>query len=558
MSIPRLVAVNVGLPQDVPWRGRTVHTGVFKYPVDGPQMVRTLNIDGDGQGDLGGHGGPHRAVMVYQLDSYEHWRAELGRDDLGYGQFGENFTVDGLPDDEVCIGDRLQIGDALFEVSQPRVTCYRVGMRMKEPRLPALLVSHHRPGFYLRVLREGVVQAGDEIAWEQTGPERMTVAEVDALLYLPGHDRAALARARRLPALSPGWQGSFEAMLDSGDATGNVGLTDAAAAPPVAWPGFRPMRVVDVEPESDSVRSLRLASIDGTALPAALPGQFVAVRIAVDADGTVATRSYSLSGPIGAPDYRVSVKRETHGLVSGFVYGRLRAEAIVDVAAPRGGFVLRDGGSPVLLISAGIGATPVLAMLHALADGGSRREIWWLHGARNSAEHPFAAEVRDLLARLPHARAEICYSAPLPTDQIGHDYTRRGHLAADVLQRLGHSDGRAGVRLRAAALHGRHPFVLDRSRAGRRSDRHRGLRRRSRDHPGHRRGTGRPAAPAAGRPGQRTGDLLRPQRSHRELAGRCRQPAGIRRGLRCADPLVLPHRDLSYLRDRAARRVGDL
>ena len=106
MSIPRLVAVNVGLPQDVPWRGRTVHTGVWKYPVDGPQMVRTLNIDGDGQGDLGGHGGPHRAVMVYQLDSYEHWRAELGRDDLEYGQFGENFTVDGLPDDEVCIGDR--------------------------------------------------------------------------------------------------------------------------------------------------------------------------------------------------------------------------------------------------------------------------------------------------------------------------------------------------------------------------------------------------------------------------------------------------------------------
>ncbi len=446
MSIPRLIAVNVGLPQDVPWRGRTVHTGVFKHPVDGPQMVRTLNIDGDGQGDLGGHGGPHRAVMVYQLDSYEHWRAELGRDDLGYGQFGENFTVDGLPDDEVCIGDRLQIGDALFEVSQPRVTCYRVGMRMNEPRLPALLVSHHRPGFYLRVLREGVVQAGDEIAWEQTGPERMTVAEVDALLYLPGHDRAALARARRLPALSPGWQGSFEAMLDAGDATGNVGLTDAAAAAPVAWPGFRPLRVVDVEPESDSVRSLRLASIDGTALPAALAGQFIAVRIAVDAAGTVATRSYSLSGPIGAPEYRVSVKRETHGLVSGFVYGRLRAEAIVDVAAPRGGFVLRDGGSPVLLISAGIGATPVLAMLHALADGGSHREIWWLHGARNSAEHPFAAEVRDLLARLPHARAEICYSAPLPTDQIDHDYTRRGHLAADVLQRIGiPTDGQAYV-----------------------------------------------------------------------------------------------------------------
>jgi hypothetical protein len=198
----------------------------------------------------------------------------------------------------------------------------------------------------MRVIEEGVVQAGDEIFKVRSGLGSMTVAEVDALLYLPGHDRTALARARRLPALSPGWQGSFAAMLDSGGATGNVGLTDAAAAPPVAWPGFRSLRVVDVEPESATVRSLRLASIDGTPLPAALPGQFVAVRIAMDTAGTVATRSYSLSGPIGAPDYRISVKRETHGVVSGFVYSTVRADAIVDVAAPRGGFVLGTAAYP--------------------------------------------------------------------------------------------------------------------------------------------------------------------------------------------------------------------
>ena len=112
-----------------------------------------------------------------------------GSTTLGYGQFGENFTVEGLPDDEVCIGDRYEIGAALFEVSQPRVTCYRVGLRLGEPQLPALLVAHRRPGFYLRVLREGVVEAGDPIDRVRSGPERMTVAEVDALLYLPGHDR---------------------------------------------------------------------------------------------------------------------------------------------------------------------------------------------------------------------------------------------------------------------------------------------------------------------------------------------------------------------------------
>src|SRR5918911_4012872 len=161
--VARLLAVNVGLPRDVPWRDATVHTGIWKHPVAGPRMVRRLNIDGDGQGDLAGHGGEHRAVLVYQIDSYRYWQQQLGRDDFAYGQFGENFTIDGLPDDEVCIGDRYRIGEAEFEVTQPRVTCYRVGIRMNDPRMPALLVEHRRPGFYFRVLKEGKVTAGDEI-----------------------------------------------------------------------------------------------------------------------------------------------------------------------------------------------------------------------------------------------------------------------------------------------------------------------------------------------------------------------------------------------------------
>ena len=151
----KLVSVNVGLPKDVSWQGRTVFTGVFKDPVTGPRRVRRLNVDGDGQGDLSGHGGEQRAVFVYQMDSYRYWERELGRSDFVYGQFGENFTVEGLTDAEVCIGDRYRIGGAVFEVTQPRVTCYRVGIRMNEPRIPALLVSHHRPGFYFRVLRGG-------------------------------------------------------------------------------------------------------------------------------------------------------------------------------------------------------------------------------------------------------------------------------------------------------------------------------------------------------------------------------------------------------------------
>jgi MOSC domain-containing protein YiiM len=224
----RLLAVNVGLPRDIAWRGRTVHTSVWKHPVVGRRLVKRLDIVGDAQGDLKGHGGEQRAVMVYQIESYRYWEAQLGRTGFTYGQFGENFTVEGLPDDQVCIGDRYRIGSALFEVTQPRVTCYRVGIRMDEPRMASLLVSHHRPGFYFRVLQEGEVGAGDEIVKVAEGLERMTVVEIDALLYLPGHSVRDLERALRIPALSNGWKGSFRALLDqargASQTSGNPGL----------------------------------------------------------------------------------------------------------------------------------------------------------------------------------------------------------------------------------------------------------------------------------------------------------------------------------------------
>ena len=212
---PRLISVNVGLPREITWRGKTIRTGIWKSPVVGRVIVRKLNIDGDGQGDLAGHGGVNRAVMVYQLDSYRYWERQLSRHDFSYGQFGENFTVEGLPDAEVCIGDRYRIGTALFEVSQPRVTCYRLGIRMDEPQMAALVVAHHRPGFYLRVLEEGEVGAGDEIVKVAEGSERMNVAEIDGLLYLPNHASEQLERALRIRALSQGWQDSFQAMLQN-------------------------------------------------------------------------------------------------------------------------------------------------------------------------------------------------------------------------------------------------------------------------------------------------------------------------------------------------------
>lgn len=435
-----LLAVSVGMPKSVPWQGRTTFTGVWKEPVPGPRMVRRLNVDGDGQGDLGGHGGEQRAVLVYQLDSYRHWQKELGRDDFTFGQFGENFTVDGLPDDEVCIGDRYRIGGAVFEVTQPRVTCYRVGMRMAEPRMAALLVAHGRPGFYFRVLEEGEVTAGDEIVKLGTGPEAMTVAEIDALLYLPGHPRDQVERALRIPALSPGWQASMRALLDTpagdgGGTAGNPGLTGAAAPPP-AWPGFRALRVVRVREESSSIFSLTLAAQDGGPLPAGMPGQFLTVRMRPDPDGPPLIRTYSLSGRPGAAEYRISVKQEPHGVGSGYLRRHIREGDLLEVAAPRGAFVLKEADTPVVLLSAGVGATPVMAMLYALADSSARREVWWLHMARDGENHPFAAESRALVGRLAGAHAYIAYSRPRESDRVGADYSGAGRLDAERIAAL--------------------------------------------------------------------------------------------------------------------------
>jgi ferredoxin-NADP reductase/MOSC domain-containing protein YiiM/ferredoxin len=436
----RLLSVNVGLPRDIRWRGETVHTGIWKEPVEGRRMARRLNIDGDGQGDLIGHGGEQRAVMVYQMDSYHYWESFLGRNNFTFGQFGENFTIEGLADEEVCIGDRYRIGGALFEVTQPRVTCYRVGIRMDEPAMAALLVSHHRPGFYFRVIEEGEVGAGDEIEKVADGTERMSITEIDALLYLPGHPSDQLERSLRIPALSPGWKTSLQALIDQeaswASGGGNAGLTPTAGAPP-AWPGFRSMRVARVDRESASVISLSFEATDGSSLPAALPGQFLVLRLRTKPELPPILRNYSMSGTPGADVYRVSVKHEVNGAASTFLHNHLAVGDGLDTSAPRGNFTLQPGDGTVVLLSAGIGATPVLAMLHALASATSPREVWWLYGARNSNEHPFAQEARELLKALAHSRSYIAYSRPNPEDRLGKDYDEAGHLNVRLFDQLG-------------------------------------------------------------------------------------------------------------------------
>ncbi len=425
-----LLSVNVGMPRDVRWRDRTVHTGIWKYPVDGPVMVRRLDVDGDGQGDTGGHGGEQRAVMLYQVESYRYWERQLGLEPLEHGAFSENFTVTGMADDQVCIGDRYRVGEATLEVTQPRVTCFRVGVRLGQPQMPGLLVAHRRPGFYLRVIREGHVRAGDTLELISRGPHALTVAEVDGLLYLPDPDIDRIRDASDVPALSPGWRQSFAEIL----AAHESGMTppDAEVGSEPGWQGFRPLTVTRLALETEQVLSIELDAERRGALPAPLPGQYLTLQV-VGASDPAPVRSYSICAVTDSGGYRIAVKREPGGLVSSWLHAHLQVGETLQAAAPRGGFTLDSRpDNPVVLTSAGIGVTPVLAMLHALAATDSLREVWWLHTARDGQHHPFAAEARELLARLPNAHTQVYFSRSGPSE----DGVIAGPLDGAALGRL--------------------------------------------------------------------------------------------------------------------------
>jgi ferredoxin-NADP reductase len=306
---------------------------------------------------------------------------------------------------------------------------------MNEPRMPALLTSSGRPGFYLRVLQEGEVGPGDEIVKVGEAKERMTVAEINALLYLPDHARDRLERALRIEALSPGWRTSFEALLES-QVNGNAGLVPEAASHP-ASPGFRPLAITAIDPESEDVLSLTMRSPNSQPLPTAMPGQYVVVRLQTAAGGPPIFRSYSLSGPLSTERYRISVKIEPNGAAGTYLREHVRVGDALDVSSPRGSFILESGERPVVLLSAGIGATPILAMLHSLAAARSTRQVLWLYGARDGKHHPFAAEVRRVMPALTHGRNYVCYSRPGSRDEMGKDFDATGHLSRSVFDNVG-------------------------------------------------------------------------------------------------------------------------
>ena len=207
-----LLSVNVSLPKTVSIKGRTYSTGIYKEPASGRVHLRSLNLAGDGQGDLKNHGGEYQAVYCYPHEHYAFWATELARDDFAFGQFGENFTTQGLLESEVCVGDTFRIGAAIIQVTQPRVPCYKLANKIGISGFDKTFLRANRSGFYVRVLEEGNVGAGDSIALISKDPIGMTVAEVNAALYLKKKPRDA-ERALKVEALSPGWKRSFEKLL---------------------------------------------------------------------------------------------------------------------------------------------------------------------------------------------------------------------------------------------------------------------------------------------------------------------------------------------------------
>ncbi len=430
----KLKSVNLSMPKDVVHEGKTVTTGIFKEPVERRVMLRRLNLEGDGQADLWGHGGSFRAVYAYSFENYAYWTRELGRDDFSLGQFGENFTVEGMLDDEICVGDVFRIGGALVEVSQPRVPCYKLAIKMGVEGFQNRFLASGRVGFYFRVLEEGEVGAGDPIELVRRDPRGMTVRDVNNLLYFDKENLDGASKALSIPALSHGWKGSFAERLAKAETAAQ------------GREGFRDFVVDRKVPESEVITSFYLVPEDGAPLPGYLPGQFLTFELNIAGQAKPVIRTYSLSDAPSPEYYRISIKCEPApadrphlppGLSSNHFHDRVEVGTKLRVGAPRGKFHLDpEGDRAVVLLSGGVGLTPMIGMLNAIARSGARRPVWFIHGTRSGREHAMGAQVRRLAEAHQNVHVHIRYSEPAPADIQGRDYDSEGRVDIALLKRV--------------------------------------------------------------------------------------------------------------------------
>lgn len=433
----KVLSVNVCLPKEIAYRGKTVMTGIFKEPVSARVRVGALGLDGDGQADRKVHGGADMAVYVYPHEHYRFWEAELGRPDLPFGQFGENLTITGVSEDSTRVGDLFRIGTTLFQVTQPRIPCYKLAIRMAaEFDFPGRFQASGRLGFYFRVRDQGDVGAGDTIELVDRDDKSITISEfIDTYLnYM--HEPEQLTRVLVSRDLSDGWRGYLEEALRKAEP--GIGST--------GWSGFRPFLVDRKIIESDDVVSFYLVPTDRRQLPAFKPGQYLTFMLNIPGHPRPVTRTYSVSSGPRSDHYRITVKRELappsrpdlpRGLSSNYFHERVEPGTRLSVKAPRGDFYLDpQERAPVVLLSAGVGITPMMSMLEAIVEAGSERSIWFMHGTRNRRGQIMGAFARRIATEHDNIRLHVCYSRPDPEDVLGRDYDSPGHVTIDLVQRL--------------------------------------------------------------------------------------------------------------------------
>jgi len=428
----RLLSVNVSFPKEILYKNKTVTTGIFKEPVKSRIKVNKLNLEGDGQADLIGHGGMFRAVYVYSYDNYAYWANELNRNDFKFGQFGENFTVEGMLDDDIHVGDRFRIGTTLFEVTQPRVPCFKLAIKMDVEDFYSQILSSGRLGFYLRVLEEGEVGAEDVIEKVHEDPLAMTIQEVNSLMYFDKNNFNGMNNALKIKALSPGWRNTFEERLAK------------AEIPKQTDEKYMTLVVNKKVPESKTITSFYLVSGDGKSLPSFLPGQFLPLKLDISGQYKTVYRTYSISDSPNRDYYRLTIKRELSpperpdiypGVASNFFHDHVVPGTQLLAQAPRGKFYLDSKlENPVVLLSAGVGLTPLISMLNSIIDSGSNREVWFIHGARNSTLHAMSNHIRKVAEENYNVHVHIAYSQPLADDVQGIDYDSKGYVDIELLK----------------------------------------------------------------------------------------------------------------------------
>jgi ferredoxin-NADP reductase/MOSC domain-containing protein YiiM/predicted pyridoxine 5'-phosphate oxidase superfamily flavin-nucleotide-binding protein len=429
-----LLSVNLSTPKTISHAGKAVTTGIFKQATSERVMLRNLNLDGDGQADLWGHGGAFRAVYLYSRENYEFWEQELGRDDFAPGQFGENFTVKGMLDDEVQVGDVFRVGDALIEVTQPRIPCYKLAIKMGIEGFQNRFMQSGRVGFYCRVLEEGEVGAGDPIERVSRDPQGLSVRKINDLLFFDQQDLDATRKALSIPALSHGWKGSFQERLTKAEEAGKTSE------------GFHTFVVARKVPESKSITSFYLEPEDGMDLAEFLPGQFLTFKLNIPGQSKPVIRTYSLSDSPQTGYYRVSIKRELPpadqpdvqpGLSSNYFHDQVEPGTKLAVGSPRGKFHLDpESKRAVVLLSAGVGMTPMISMLGSIVQTGKQQATWFIHGTQNSREHAMGELVRRMAEENDNVHAHISYSRPEPGDSQGRDYDSHGRIDISLLKRV--------------------------------------------------------------------------------------------------------------------------